>query len=122
MVRRAAYYTGRVQGVGFRYTTQRIAADYPVDGFVKNLPDGRVELVAEGPPAQVQAFLAAVAIEDTEARDTAGQVSSGDVCVLLRLAPPLHARGTPSAHGARAVLRIFRRVRCSKVRSHLFVQ
>lgn len=47
-VRRVMYYSGRVQGVGFRYTCQRIASHFDVTGFVRNLSDGRVELVAEG--------------------------------------------------------------------------
>ena len=51
------FYSGRVQGVGFRYTTREVACGYDVAGFVRNLPDGRVELVAEGEQAEVQAFL-----------------------------------------------------------------
>lgn len=54
------HYTGRVQGVGFRWTTSRIARSHAVTGYVKNLPDGRVELVAEGQIEAVRAFLAAV--------------------------------------------------------------
>lgn len=54
-------YTGRVQGVGFRYTTREIAGHHPVAGYVKNLPDGSVELVAQGVSADVERFLAAVA-------------------------------------------------------------
>jgi acylphosphatase len=54
-------YAGRVQGVGFRYTVQGIARGFPVAGGVRNLPDGRVEVVAEGEEAEVAAFLAAVA-------------------------------------------------------------
>jgi acylphosphatase len=46
--RRACYFSGRVQGVGFRYTVQNIAQQYNVHGYVRNLPDGRVELVVEG--------------------------------------------------------------------------
>jgi acylphosphatase len=46
--RRHVHYAGRVQGVGFRYTVQNIALQYNVHGYVKNLPDGRVELVMEG--------------------------------------------------------------------------
>lgn len=55
--RRTVYYTGRVQGVGFRYTTRSIAGRFDVGGFVRNLPDGRVELVAEGEPHELAVFL-----------------------------------------------------------------
>ncbi len=55
------YYTGRVQGVGFRHTAQKLAARFAVRGYVRNLPCGDVELVAEGEPAEVTALLAAVA-------------------------------------------------------------
>jgi len=54
-------YSGQVQGVGFRYTAQGLATRYPVAGYVRNLPDGTVELVAEGEPNPVDDFLAAVA-------------------------------------------------------------
>ena len=58
--RTTVFYSGRVQGVGFRYTTQSIARGYRVAGYVCNLPDGRVELVAEGEPAELDAFVAEV--------------------------------------------------------------
>ena len=61
--RREVHYSGRVQGVGFRYTVQRIAARFVVTGFVKNLSDGRVQLVAEGSPGELRRFLDAVAAE-----------------------------------------------------------
>ena len=61
--RREVYYRGRVQGVGFRYTTQRIASRLAVTGYVKNLPDGRVLLVAEGQPDELDRLLAAVRME-----------------------------------------------------------
>ena len=57
---REVYFEGLVQGVGFRYTTRRIAARFRVTGYVRNLPDGRVLLVAEGPPEELDRFLAAV--------------------------------------------------------------
>ena len=51
--RRTVHFGGRVQGVGFRYTTRNVALGYDVQGYVQNLPDGRVELVMEGPDAQM---------------------------------------------------------------------
>lgn len=59
-IRKHVWYSGHVQGVGFRYTAHRLAQRYGVAGFVRNLRDGRVELVAEGEPSQVDAFLDAV--------------------------------------------------------------
>jgi acylphosphatase len=53
-------YSGRVQGVGFRFTTRDIATRFPVTGFVRNQPDGSVELVAQGDSAAVRGFLDAV--------------------------------------------------------------
>ncbi len=47
---------GEVQGVGYRFFAQRAAARHQVTGYVKNLKDGRVEVVAEGPAPQVEAF------------------------------------------------------------------
>jgi acylphosphatase len=61
MVCKRVTYGGRVQGVGFRYTAQRLAGGFPVAGYVHNLPGGGVELVAEGEADSVEAFLAAVA-------------------------------------------------------------
>lgn len=55
------YYSGHVQGVGFRATAVTIARGHPeVRGWVRNLPDGRVELLADGPEEAVAAFLAEV--------------------------------------------------------------
>jgi acylphosphatase len=55
--RRTVHYRGHVQGVGFRYTAQAIAKRYDVSGFVRNLPNGQVELVAEGEKHELVAFL-----------------------------------------------------------------
>jgi len=55
--RSTVYYSGHVQGVGFRYTTSEIAQGYAVTGFVRNLPDRRVELIVEGEPKEIGAFL-----------------------------------------------------------------
>jgi acylphosphatase len=51
------FFSGRVQGVGFRYAVRQLAEDDPLTGFVKNLPDGRVELQAEGERRILERFL-----------------------------------------------------------------
>jgi acylphosphatase len=61
--RREVYFSGRVQGVGFRYTTRSIASRHPVSGFVKNTSDGRVLLVVEGSPQVLDELLAAIEAE-----------------------------------------------------------
>ena len=53
MIRRTSHFSGHVQGVGFRYTVQDLAKDFEVAGYVRNLPDGRVELVVEGDEAEI---------------------------------------------------------------------
>ena len=57
MVRAHILFSGTVQGVGFRYTTQRFASALKLTGWVKNLKDGRVELVCEGSREQVENLL-----------------------------------------------------------------
>ena len=54
------FYAGHVQGVGFRYTAKSVAAGFEVTGTVRNLLDGRVELVAEGPREELEAFQRAI--------------------------------------------------------------
>ncbi|MFL6210687.1 MAG: acylphosphatase [Pyrinomonadaceae bacterium] len=48
--------SGQVQGVGYRFFAQRVAARHQVTGYVRNLTDGRVEVVAEGPLENVEGF------------------------------------------------------------------
>ena len=60
MVDRHLFYHGRVQGVGFRYSVKQLAAGYEVTGWVRNLADGRVEMLVRGDPEQVEDFLAAI--------------------------------------------------------------
>lgn len=50
------WFEGHVQGVGFRYQTISVAKGFEVTGFVKNLPDGRVHLYAEGEESEVTDF------------------------------------------------------------------
>jgi len=53
-------YSGRVQGVGFRYTAKTTAMGFEVTGTIRNLPDGRVELMAEGARDELEAFRQAI--------------------------------------------------------------
>ena len=79
MPAKQVYYTGRVQGVGFRYAVKRIATGFEVTGWVRNLDDGRVELQASASdPDELEAFLQAVQdsslggnIRETEVRGIA---------------------------------------------------
>lgn len=59
-VRWCVLFSGHVQGVGFRATTCQIATGYDVTGYVRNMSDGRVELVAEGRKTELEAFLGQV--------------------------------------------------------------
>ncbi len=54
------FFSGLVQGVGFRFTCTRAAAGFPITGWVRNLPDGRVELIAEGERQFLERFLAVI--------------------------------------------------------------
>ena len=54
---RCIFFEGRVQGVGFRFTTCRIASRYPVVGYVQNLSDGRVQVIVEGVAPELDEFL-----------------------------------------------------------------
>ncbi|MFN0069445.1 MAG: acylphosphatase [Limisphaerales bacterium] len=53
-------YSGRVQGVGFRHTARSVATGFEVTGTVRNLDDGRVQLLAEGDEEELRAFQAAI--------------------------------------------------------------
>jgi acylphosphatase len=54
------HYQGHVQGVGFRYTVKNLARGFDVSGTVRNLPDGRVEVLASGDAEEVEEFLRAI--------------------------------------------------------------
>ena len=78
MTGRHVFYEGHVQGVGFRYTVRRLAKGYDITGWVRNLPDGRVELLAGGEPEEVSAFLAAIAESELESLIRNVQASPAD--------------------------------------------
>ena len=54
------HFAGRVQGVGFRYTCRQLAKGFSITGMVKNLDDGRVELIAEGEKEEIESYLQAL--------------------------------------------------------------
>ena len=58
--RRKVLFFGHVQGVGFRDTVFSVAKHFNVTGHVRNLPNGSVELVAEGSPGEIRRFLEAI--------------------------------------------------------------
>ena len=60
LVRVQVLYSGRVQGVGFRYTVKSLVPGYDVLGIIRNLPDSRVELIVEGKQEELDAFLKAI--------------------------------------------------------------
>lgn len=61
------FYEGNVQGVGFRYSVRQIAKGFDITGSVRNLPDGRVELLAKGEDDEVRAFVEAIGQSEVRA-------------------------------------------------------
>ena len=61
MISLQVFYEGNVQGVGFRWTVRHVAKGFDVNGWARNLPDGRVELQVSGEESEVRAFLDAIA-------------------------------------------------------------
>jgi acylphosphatase len=86
MTSKQVFYSGRVQGVGFRYTVKRIASGFEVTGWVKNLPDGRVELQASSfDEEELDAFL-----EDIQNSSLGGNIKEAEV---NNIAPLTGVRG-----------------------------
>ena len=85
MIAKHVFYEGRVQGVGFRYTVRHIAKGYDVLGWVRNLPDGRVELLAGGQPQEVAEFLDAIVESELASYIKNQQVHSVDHSTLAGL-------------------------------------
>ena len=85
MISLQVFYEGHVQGVGFRFTVRHIAKGFDVTGWVRNLPDGRVELQVTGQEDEVRTFL--------------NQITQGELHSLIReraenrLKEPVTARG-----------------------------
>lgn len=72
------FYSGRVQGVGFRYTVKTVVSGFEVTGIVRNLADGRVELVAEGAREELNAFRQAIRESGLESFIQDEEVTWGD--------------------------------------------
>ena len=60
MISLEVFYEGRVQGVGFRWSVRNVAKGFDVTGWVRNLPDGRVQMQVTGAEEEVRAFLEAI--------------------------------------------------------------
>ncbi|MEM6260651.1 MAG: acylphosphatase [Planctomycetota bacterium] len=90
MIRRVVFYSGRVQGVGFRYTTANLAERYDVAGYVQNLDNGKVRLDVQGPSQMVDQLL------DDIDRAMAGNITGSDIAERA----PDPALGDPSGPGA----------------------
>lgn len=56
MIVQRYFFEGRVQGVGFRYSIKQLAMGFDVTGWVRNLPDGRVEMLIAGEPGEIEDF------------------------------------------------------------------
>jgi acylphosphatase len=78
------FYSGRVQGVGFRYTVKSVALGFEVTGTVRNLSDGRVELVAEGMKDELDAFRQAVRESGLEGFIQTEEISWSEVSNAFR--------------------------------------
>lgn len=60
MISLQIFFEGNVQGVGFRWSVKHLAKGFDIVGWVRNLPDGRVELQASGEETEVRAFVEAI--------------------------------------------------------------
>lgn len=88
---RQVFYSGHVQGVGFRYSVKQIAKGFSLTGWVRNLADGRVELQIAGEADEITAFLQA--INESALRGHIRETSE------TTLTPPPEFRGFEIRHG-----------------------
>lgn len=79
--RRLAHFRGRVQGVGFRVRTVRLASGFDVAGTVRNLADGSVEVVVEGEAAELDRFLEALH------REFSGKIAGSSSEIMAAVEP-----------------------------------
>ena len=89
MLQAHIFYSGTVQGVGFRYAVRGLAQDLDLKGWVKNLDDGRVEMVAEGPQVKIEILCQAIEKQfgsyirgqEKEVKDTRGEFKEFKIVV-----------------------------------------
>lgn len=86
MISQKIIFTGRVQGVGFRYQTKQLARGFEVTGQIKNLPDGSVELLLSGESDELHEFLAEIIQES----DLAHHIKD---CQISEITPPQTFQG-----------------------------
>ncbi len=91
MISLQIFFEGNVQGVGFRWSVKRVAKGFDVVGWVRNLPDGRVELQASGEEAEVRAFIDALGQSELRAHIRKQSEAA--------LAEPPQAHGFEIRHG-----------------------
>ena len=91
MISLQIFFEGNVQGVGFRWSLKQIAKGFDVVGWVRNLPDGRVELQATGDEAEVRAFINAIGQSELRAHIRKQREAA--------LAEPPRAHGFEIRHG-----------------------
>ena len=79
MIARRCYVSGRVQGVFYRASLARRAAELGITGYARNLPDGRVEVLACGTEAGVARYLEALWVGSTASKVTSVEVRSVEI-------------------------------------------
>ena len=90
MISLQVFYEGNVQGVGFRWSIRHVAKGFEVTGWVRNLPDGRVELQVNGQESEVRAFLDGVMQSELRAHIRKQ--------TEIKLEEPVRARGFEIRH------------------------
>ena len=81
MIAQKIIFTGRVQGVGFRYATKQLALGFDVIGWVKNLSDGTVELQIMGEPDEIEEFIQEI-VEESDLAAHIREFASSEIPLL----------------------------------------
>ena len=84
MIAQKIIFTGRVQGVGFRYATKQLALGFDVIGWVKNLSDGTVELQIMGEPDEIEEFIQEI-VEESDLAAHIREFASSEILSLIHI-------------------------------------